>query len=602
SLEKIVEAYPDNIEAKAFLLKQIYYNHGKKLEIPSHFVVNLLAEQILTEAPFHPANHYQIHLWDREDPEKALLAAARGGPSAPAIAHMWHMPGHIYSRLHRYEDAVWQQEASARIDHAHMMTFRIVPDRISNFAHNNEWCVRNLNYLGQLDRSVELSKNMISLPRLAKFKKEDGEEVWDGKGGSWQYGRDRYRDTLVRFEQWDDLIEESTTGLLQADEQYLLARDVDRFLGIAHFEQGDLEEARASLARIESALEIEEEKQAAAVVDARTKAKKDGKSEDEVKKAADSAKKEFEKTVDPLARIRNELQVYDALADSPARTEEALERLSKLKNLAKWRHAKLWLRAGNKEKAIELAAAAVKDGENEVLPLATQVEILDAAGKTKERDEAFESLRIVASVADLEIPPLARLAPIADELGYPEDWRTASKPSADLGERPPLNSLGPFRWSPPAAPAIEVLAAAGDAVSLENYPGRSILFLFFLGRECSHCMEQLNAFEPFVEAYREAGIELVAVSADSVAELPRTIRDDENASPFSFPLLSDESLESFRAFRAYDDFEGLALHGTFLLDPDRRIRWQEIGHEPFLHPEWLLKESTRLLKFPAHES
>ena len=40
---------------------------------------------------------------------------------------MWHMPGHIYSDLHRYADAAWQQEASARTDHAYMMRDGVLP-------------------------------------------------------------------------------------------------------------------------------------------------------------------------------------------------------------------------------------------------------------------------------------------------------------------------------------------------------------------------------------------------------------------------------------------------------------------------------------------
>lgn len=43
-----------------------------------------------------------------------------------------------------YEDACYQQEASARADHAYMMRDRVLPDQIHNFAHNNEWLIRNL--------------------------------------------------------------------------------------------------------------------------------------------------------------------------------------------------------------------------------------------------------------------------------------------------------------------------------------------------------------------------------------------------------------------------------------------------------------------------
>ena len=41
--------------------------------------------------------------------------------------------------------------------------------------------------------------------------------------------------------------------------------------------------------------------------------------------------------------------------------------------------------------------------------------------------------------------------PIAKRLGYPEDWRTPAPPADDLGERPDLDQLGPFRWSPASA-------------------------------------------------------------------------------------------------------------------------------------------------------
>ena len=57
-------------------------------------------------------------------PDNAVKSAALCGPASPGIAHMWHMPGHIYSKLKRYNDAAWQQEASARVDHAHMIRTR----------------------------------------------------------------------------------------------------------------------------------------------------------------------------------------------------------------------------------------------------------------------------------------------------------------------------------------------------------------------------------------------------------------------------------------------------------------------------------------------
>lgn len=594
SLEKISVEYPDDIEAQAFLLKQIYYNHGKGLEITSHYAVNLLAEKILSADPDHPANHYQIHLWDKEDAAKALNAAANCGPAAPGIAHMWHMPGHIYSKLHRYEDAAWQQEASARIDHAHMMRFQVIPDQISNFAHNNEWLIRNFNYLGQLDRSVELAMNMISLPRLPKFKEDGKPETYDPKGSSWQYGRQRLRDTLVRFEQWEELIEHSENGLLGVDEKSILQRDYDRFVGIAKFESGDHAGGREHLDALTSVLNEKTKSRDAAVIKAEKQAKDKGKSEKEISKARESAETEFKKDIETLGHFVNELSVYDALSSKPPLPKRAGELLPKLKNVVKWRHASLWLRAGNSEKAISLIKESVKSDEGEVLPLATKVEILFKAGKRDEANTAFEELRSLAHTADSDIPLLRRLDSVARALGHPELWTIAPPAPTDLGKRPPLDSLGPFRWAPPSAPGFVLPDTTGKMHALSDFAGEPVLIIFYLGKECSHCMEQLNAFAPVARKYEEAGIRLLAVSTDSIDGLRETF--DAETGTFPFPLLADPSLDQFKAYRAYDDFETMALHGTFLIDGSGDVRWQDISHEPFMHPEWLLEECLRLIK------
>lgn len=605
SLEKILLAHPDEIEAEVFLLHQVFYNSGKDLPVSSHYATNLLAEKILTKHPNHPANHFQIHLWDKTDPARALKAAAACGPSAPAIAHMWHMPGHIYTGLHRYADAAWQQEASARVDHAHMIRYHVVPDQIHNFAHNNEWLIRNFNYLGQYRRSIALARNMISLPRLAKFKKEDGKEVYDPDGSSWQHGRQRLRDTLVRFEVWQELTTLSGDGedkaaILHPDGTSITGTEFHRYVGMAKLESGDLDGGRGHLAELEKRLSAKQTERDKAVADAEkkaTEAKKDAKGIDEAKKAAG---KNFEKAVTELENPVNELRAYAALSASPPDTAKALELLPKLKDLAKWRHAMLWQRAGKGEEAIKLAGEAVSSGKNEVLPLVAQVRILHTNERKDEAKAAFTKLRTVAHSADSDLAVFAALAPIAQEFGFPDDWKLAPETPKDIGERPDLDSLGPELWNPPLAPAATLSDAESKEMVLSPPKERPRLVIFYLGKGCSHCMEQLNAFAPLAKRYTEAGIDLVAVGTDTPEGLKETFAEGgKENSKFPFPLLSDPSLDAFKAFRAYDDFEKMPLHGTFLIDSGGGIRWQEIGYEPFMKPEWLLEECQRLLALDA---
>ena len=106
ALENICLKHPDDLETKAFLALQFWNNRKTGNPILSYLAVDALLQQVLAVEPMHPCHHYVIHLWDYEKPERALDSAAQCGPAAPAIAHMWHMPGHIYSRLKRYHDAV----------------------------------------------------------------------------------------------------------------------------------------------------------------------------------------------------------------------------------------------------------------------------------------------------------------------------------------------------------------------------------------------------------------------------------------------------------------------------------------------------------------
>ena len=59
-------------------------------------------------------------------------------------------------------------------------------------------------------------------------------------------------------------------------------------------------------------------------------------------------------------------------------------------------------------------------------------------------------------------------------------------------------------------------------------------------------------------------------------------------------LLSDKDHENARRFASYDDFEGMELHSTILIDAQGRVRWKRTGGDPFANVEFLLKEIGRI--------
>jgi peroxiredoxin len=97
------------------------------------------------------------------------------------------------------------------------------------------------------------------------------------------------------------------------------------------------------------------------------------------------------------------------------------------------------------------------------------------------------------------------------------------------------------------------------------------------------------------ERFAKAGISLVAISTESSGDLQKSAAKSKDESGFPFPLLSDADLKVFKSYRAFDDFEQIPLHGTFLVDGAGRIRWQDVNFEPFKHTEFLLGEAQRLL-------
>ncbi len=591
SLEEIIHEYPDDIEAKAFLAVYIW-KFKSDLPIPSHEAVDALLAQIFAVEPMHPAHHYKIHLWDREKPERALPSAARSGQSSPSIAHQWHMSGHIFSRLKRYADAAWQQEASARVDHRQMERDRVLPDQITNFAHNNEWLTRNLSHIGRVHDGIALTKNMIELPRHPKY------NTLEMSGRSASYGRARLFELLERYELWDELIALSKTVYLEETNIKQRQRRRLRALGAAHFAKGNHDELQQQIAALKTHVkELRGERKGArkkAVEEAREK----NLPREEIHKARLAAVKPFGDDINGVKNMLLELRAYrDLLLDA---NDAAIDKLANVKGLDDTRLAQLYFAAGRPARAIEMAKSAVDEGEGEVIPLANYADLLDRDGQHDAAASAFEKLRELSAAIDLDTPPFVRLKPIARRLGLPEDWRVERPVAEDVGERPELASLGPFRWSPPEAPPWRLPSDSGELVSLSDYLGKPVIVIFYLGYGCLHCIEQLTTFAPRTGDFKAAGVDLVAVSTDSKEELQKSLKTfaETVEGAFPFPLVADPDMEIFKRYRAYDDFENQPLHGTFLLDAEGKVLWQDVSFEPFTDADFLISEAERLLVKP----
>jgi peroxiredoxin len=504
---------------------------------------------------------------------------------------MWHMPGHTYSQLKRYDDAAWQQEAAARTDHAYMMATRILPDQIHNFAHNNQWLCTDLLYCGRVHEAIDLAKNMVELPRHPKYntlnRKEDNTS-YDKNNGSSMLGRNRLFDAFLDFELWPEMLELADTFYLEPTE--LPEEQARRLyaLGLAHFALGHTNEAAAMMASVEDCRKQLKRERFEAAEKAEETAKKEKKDTTE---AMTKALKGFSSRLERVDKYQVEMKIWMTLAE--AKTNDARELLRDAGELPKDQRARLWQRLGDATNCLELAKDLVKGSSNQAPALALAAYLNWESGDKKAATKNFRQLRAISSRFDLDVPLFARLSPIAKHLALPADWRVDPQKRTDAGKRPSLESLGPFRWNPYNAPVWTLSDGEHKEYSLNDYQGRPVLLVFYLGYGCSHCLEQLNLLASASKEFQIQGISVVAISSDGLEGLAKAT--EKRGKGFPFALLSDKSLKAFRAYRAYDDFEQMPLHATFLVDGRGKVRWQDISFEPFTDFKFLEAESKRLL-------
>ena len=552
--ETIVQDHPADLDARAWLAMLAWQSSARD-GIGSRQAVDTLIEEVLRVEPMHPgAHHYRIHLWDGVKPERALASAALYGKAAPGIAHAWHMPGHTYTGLKRYADAAYQQEASARVDHAAMARDRIMPFEIHNYAHNNQWLCTSLSHVGRARDAIAVARNLVEEPR-------DPRKNGPNDGGSCQReGRARWSEVLVRFELWDDLVAATTAGALDWSDLPLEKVQRAYTLGLAYAAKGDRDRLAEQVAALRT------------LADAKAKAG--------AAPGAAAALAELEGQ--QKLRDGDVGAAFDLFARATSMRPEAL--------------ARAHLKARNYGFAESVAKKAVDGHPNEVPPLACYVEVLHAVGKDAEAQAAYRRLAPLARASDRDTPVFRRLAAIA--AGWEaHGWSPPPTPEPETDDaamhRIDLTTLGPLTWSPFAAEPLARADTTGATWSLADHRGRNVLLLLYLGGKCAHCMQQLQEFGKAFADLKAQGTDVVAVGTDDDAAI-RALRSNADGIKFPMPLLPDPSLSVFKAYRAYDDFEGQPLHGTILIDGGGKVRFQRIGPEPFLEVDFVKGEALRV--------
>ena len=247
AMADVVQRFPEDSEAKTLYAESLmdlspwdYWTADGKPKGSTAKVLSQL-EQVLDVNQDHPgANHFYIHAVEAVQPERAVEAAERLAGLMPGAGHLVHMPGHIYIRVGRYEDAITANEHAVHADETYIRDQSPAAGIyvLGYYPHNYDFLAFAASMIGREQQAIAAADKMAALvPK----------ELLHEPGMAFlQHHQTRNLQMLVRFGRWDDLL------IVEAPEENLpLARAIWLYAhGRALAARGHLKAADATLTQL----------------------------------------------------------------------------------------------------------------------------------------------------------------------------------------------------------------------------------------------------------------------------------------------------------------------------------------------------------------
>lgn len=557
-LELLVLKYPRDVDAKAMLA-------FARLGDANRYGQEAILREIDAANPNHPASHhFRIHTWDGKEGDMALDSCARYGELAWESGHANHMPGHVYSGVGMWHEAAIWMDRATRVEQAYMQRHLAFPYDSWNYSHNR-------NYLSFIQEQLGLPTLALAGARQLLDAPHDPEQNPAAAGPVRFQGMAALIRGLVKYERWTDI---RTEGVIPWGDSEFDRLGKAYCLALAAVGLGDLDEAIAQ--------QIEFRK----------------------------LKSEMLKSMPQPGEVWNqgpgrllEMELAARIAFAQGERGEALRLLANAAAIQEDSYrsdndpptypvilstllGEFQLASNAPTLAAESFMASLNLNPNDAFALAGLVRAEHAAGRLAAAQEAYNALLYVWSEAE---PNLRWLTELQD-LGLKRTPKNAAPRSQRSYRSQVLDAQGPQHWEPFPAPQFDPIDAAGQVVSLAEYSGKPTLLVFYLGAECTHCVEQLQGLKGRASDFAAREVQILAISSQTPAEQAAA----EALGGLPCRLLSDTDHANARRFRAYDEFEDLELHATILIDGAGRVRWAKAGGDPFTNYDFLLAEIDRI--------
>jgi peroxiredoxin/tetratricopeptide (TPR) repeat protein len=562
-LQELVLKYPEDQEARV-LFAMFSIEAGNQLG------TELVVREVLKALPDHPgAHHTRIHNWDGALARQAIESCVEYGRIAPGIGHSNHMPGHNYSKLGMWHEAALSMDAATRVELRYMNERLALPFETWNYAHNRNYLCYIQEQLGMAEAALRGARDLLAAPLDPQRNAEGGYSTAD-QGTSAQVR------ALIKFERWEALLAEGTVAWRDDPATKAIRAYAET---IAYAGLGRAVDARARLGDLKVLL-----KEQAASVPAEVMAL-DAAIGIMIAETVEMGEKVAEGLV-----CEAEGNVIDAtsLLAAAAAIEKRQRDAGRYNNdppVEAWPANRLlgdvYRRSGDHKLAVVAYGRALEQERNDAFSLAGLALSHHAMGEVEKAKQYAGRFAYVWSGADAglrwkaEVEALGLGAePIADVLAKERVYSVEAQAS-----------IGPLEWAPFASPRLECLDTEGKTVRLEDFKGKNVVLVFYLGDTCPHCVEQLVAING--KASELEGLNTVVLAVNSTA--PEKNKESEKLGKLGVRLLSDHEHENARRFTSYDDFEEMELHSTTLIDREGRVHWKRTGGDPFMDMDFLLK-------------
>jgi peroxiredoxin len=532
---------PDDIEAKALYVKYCLESATRDPSTSQALSIDDDLRAVLRKDPRH-ALHASIILQCRRKPrDQVIPMIEKACQASPRNPQVWMRAGQLCIERGLPAHAVTLLENALRQHHREMARDNLVPDKTPGYAEACDGLVTALAMCGRFDAALKFSRHMLTFPSTRVWS-------WDS-----QY---RAPDSLCILGAWQ------IVGLLA---------DLGRWQDLAEFTREmdvlgpDLESERC-LARCQAAFGLRDQvvmqEQAQQLLrnrehfeSQRRRLETEPRLKRKLRDPAGAAR-DWSRRIEKIDLALNEVRLYTALVrkDLPAARAE-LGRIRRHDGL----HARIALALGDRADSIQAIDCDLKAAPADVRVAYRCRELLRQLGD-RPRLEELESR-----------------------------WR--EKFNLQHTDAQPEDVL----WSPPLAPDWALADRDGELHSLDDYRGKPLLLVLYLGAGCPHCIEQLLALAPMKSEFDRARLSVVTVSTDSIEGLRSTFQVVGAEEALPYLVVSDESKATFRAYGAWNESRSAALHGVFLIDGRGRQLWSEVGKEPFMATRFLLSECERLL-------